>query len=84
MANHTDGIELCIVFVRAPDIHVLGIVRSPEDAQLFVQGKLGVIRSRAELVLDTDPRIQRLVQAEWVTVVVPNNPQLVFPHGEPK
>jgi len=84
MASHTDGIELCVIFVRRPEIHVIGIVRSREDAQIFVQQKLAAIRSRMELVQDNDPKIQRLIEAEWMPVTVPNEPRLVFPEGEPK
>jgi len=82
--SHTNGIELCVIFVRRPEIHVIGIVRSREDAQIFVQQKLATIRSRLELVLDSDPKIQRLIEAEWMIVTVPSEPQLVFPEGEPK
>ena len=72
-------IELCVIFNRKPELKVLALVRSVEDARLFVEQKIAQLEASAEVFPDDSPRLLKWTEAETTTVSFPSEPNFVIP-----
>lgn len=72
-------IELCVLFTRKPEIKVIALVRSKDDARMFVEQKLALARSGVEIIPDESPKIKKWLDAEWTVISIPEETQYVLP-----
>lgn len=80
LARLTEGQrELCVIFNRKPELKVLALVRTAEDARLFVEQKIAQLQASAEILPDDSPRLLKWTEAEWTTVSFPSEPNFAIP-----
>lgn len=79
--NHTDGIQVCVIFTRKPEFHYLATIRSKEDAKMYVQQRIAQLQQRVELTGHESPALQRWLTAEAMVATMPNEPDLLLPNG---